>query len=108
MFFLKYLGMMVHRGMTLGHIVATTKLPWKKLFGLKKKKEFDAEKLLAKKGIEMMKEWQASYQVSFLNMYHYVRSSMIRPSFYVIPKSIIFYRSCFSRKEGKLLPWKVQ
>ena len=73
--------MMVHRGMTLGHIVATTKLPWKKLFGLKKKKEFDAEKLLAKKGIEMMKEWQASYQVSFLNMYHYVRSSMIRMNY---------------------------
>ena len=85
MFFLNILGMLAHRLMTLGHIVATTKLPWKKSFGLKKKKKFNADKLLAKKGIEMMKEWQASYQVSFLNMYHYICTTMKQsyvPPFY--------------------------
>ena len=57
-------GMFAHRLLTLGHIVATTKIPWKKAFGLGKKKQFNADKMLAKRGIEIMKEWQASYQVS--------------------------------------------
>ena len=73
-----FLGMLAHRLLTLGHIVATTKLPWKKSFRLKKKKEYDADTLLAKKGIAIIKEWQASYQVSFLIMYPYVYSSVIR------------------------------
>ena len=56
----------MHRVMTLGHIVATTRIPWQKFLGLHKKKKFSADQLLAKKGIEMMREWQASYQVSIL------------------------------------------
>lgn len=50
--------------MTLGHIVATTnvRLNLKKMCG--KEDEFDPEILLQKKGIEMVKELQASYDVS--------------------------------------------
>merc|ERR1712136_466111 len=59
---LQMVGMLAHRLLTLGHIVATTKIPWKKAFGLGKKKQFNADKMLAKRGIEIMKEWQASYQ----------------------------------------------
>lgn len=57
-----FLGMLAHRLLTLGQIVASTKIPWKKSF--QKKKKFNADKMLAKRGIEMMKEWQASYEVS--------------------------------------------
>jgi len=59
---LQMIGMLAHRLLTLGHIVATTRIPWKKALGLGKKKQFNADKMLAKRGIEIMKEWQASYQ----------------------------------------------
>ena len=62
--------MLMHRTMTLGHIVATTKIPWQKFLKLNKKKKFNADAMLAKKGIEMMKEWQSSYQVN-LNFLSY-------------------------------------
>ena len=55
--------MLMHRIMTLGHIVATTTIPWRKALGIHKKKKFNADALLAKRGIAMMKEWQNSYQV---------------------------------------------
>ena len=58
-----FLGMLSHRMMTLGHTVATTRIPWQNLLGLHKKKKFNADQLLAKRGIEMMKEWQQCYQV---------------------------------------------
>jgi chitin synthase len=59
---LQLIGMLMHRMMTLGHIVATTTIPWRKALGIHKKKKFNADALLAKKGIAMMKEWQSSYQ----------------------------------------------
>ena len=55
--------MLMHRIMTLGHIVATTTIPWRKALGIHKKQKFNADALLAKRGIAMMKEWQNSYQV---------------------------------------------
>ena len=61
--------MLMHRIMTLGHIVATTSIPWRKALGIHKKKKFNADALLAKRGIAMMKEWQNSYQVSSNSIY---------------------------------------
>ena len=55
--------MLSHRIMTLGHIVATTKIGFGRLFGLGQKDNFDGDKFLAKKGVEMLKEWQSNYQV---------------------------------------------
>ena len=56
--------MLVHRLMTLGHIVATTKIPWKKAFGLGKKKKLNADETLTKRGVDIVKGWQTAYQVS--------------------------------------------
>ena len=54
----------MHRVMTLGHMVATTQFPWQIIPGLHEKNEFCAEQLPARKGIQMMKQLQASYRVS--------------------------------------------
>ena len=56
--------MFAHRLLTLGHIVATTKIPWKKAFGLGKKKKLNADETLTKRGVDIVKGWQTAYQVS--------------------------------------------
>lgn len=58
------LVLLSRRIMTLGHIVATTdvRLNLKKMCG--KEDEFDAEKLLQKNAIELVKNWQRNYDVS--------------------------------------------
>lgn len=58
------LGMFAHRLLTLGHIVATTKIPWKKALGLGKEKKLNADKTLTKRGVDIVKRWQTAYQVS--------------------------------------------
>ena len=101
--------MFAHRLLTLGHIVATTKIPWKKALGLGKKKQFNADKMLAKRGIEIMKEWQASYQVSLLSILTYQKSIFTSKNFYT---TLSIFKSMsinyFSLKDQNgTLPWRV-
>ena len=63
--------MLLHRIMTLGHIVATTTVPWKEVLRrainaiLCREEKFDADAMLMKEATEIIREWQSSYQVSY-------------------------------------------
>ena len=69
-YFINLVGMLMHRIMTLGHIVATTTIPWKEVLGnainflFCKEEKFDADAMLAKEATEIIRELQSSYQVS--------------------------------------------
>ena len=60
--------MLMHRIKTLGHIVATTEIPWRK-----KKDKYNADDMLKQEGIKMIKEWQNSYEVimNYINLEKY-------------------------------------
>jgi hypothetical protein len=59
-FFIQLIGMLMHRMMTLGHIVATTSV---RLNFLKKRKQFDGDNFLNKNGVQMIKNIAKSYKV---------------------------------------------
>eukprot|EP00095_Tigriopus_kingsejongensis_P011454 maker-scaffold271_size230452-snap-gene-0.8 protein:Tk11454 transcript:maker-scaffold271_size230452-snap-gene-0.8-mRNA-1 annotation:"isoform b" len=61
---IQLLGMLLHRIMTLGHIVANTKLriPWKTFLG-KDDKHFSVKKDLEKNGVRMFKEMQRNFEL---------------------------------------------
>lgn len=56
--FIQLIGMLLHRIMTLGHIVSSTKI--KLTFG-NKKEQFDGDKFLQKNAVQMFKDLQSTY-----------------------------------------------
>jgi len=74
---LQMVGMFAHRLLTLGHIVATTKIPWKKALGLKKEKKPNADKTLTKRGVDIVKRWQTAYQPAVGSERHSTLESVV-------------------------------
>ena len=88
--------MFAHRLLTLGHIVATTKIPWKKALGLEKEKKFNADETLAKRGTDIVKRWQTAYQVSLYSILTCQKSvynlkTIPNPAFCTTLSSILIY-----------------
>ena len=60
--FLQLVGMLLHRIMTLGHVVSTTPIPFYQSLR-KSRADFDANEALTKHGVDMIREWQANHEV---------------------------------------------